>query len=347
MRFSRLIIGLLIILVAGFIIVGEQLAGASANAVINARVTTVRAQVAGTVALSPRVLGSIVQPGEELGTLQDPLVDTIRLNDLTMELAFAQAALDRQIVTADVLEDSLVELDARTASYQADRIAELEAADTGTAQALPAAGGQIALEAAREGRYLGDGFNDAPFSEQLAMQRRFEVAANEAATQEQRARIAAIEARVAAERVRANRLGSAVLAAPVGGRLWEVLADDGEVVQRGQDVLRIVNCGSAIVTLSVTENVYNRIEVGSAAQFRMNGDDRVLDATVARLAGSGAETIYRNLAVAPSLRHLERYDVALIVPALREDASLSCAIGRTGRVFFEARPLDFLRRFWN
>jgi multidrug resistance efflux pump len=347
MRFSRLIIGLLVILVAGFIIVGEQLAGASANAVINARVTTLRAQVAGTVALSPRVLGSIVQAGEELGSLQDPLVDTVRLNDLVMEMAYAQAALDRQTaITAD-LEDSIAELDNRTQAYRDDRIAELEADDAASTPTRLSTGGQIALEAAREGRYLGDGFNDAPFSEQLAIQRRHEVAAGEAAMQEQRARIAALESRIAQERVRANRLGSALLSSPVAGRLWEVLADNGEIVQRGQDVLRVVNCGSAIVTLSVTENVYNRLEVGSSAQFRMNGDDRVFDGTVARLAGSGAETIYRNLAVAPSLRHLERFDVAIIVPTLREDAALSCAIGRTGRVFFEARPLDFLRRFWN
>ena len=66
-------------------------------------------------------------------------------------------------------------------------------------------------------------------------------------------------------------------------------------------------------------------------------------ANLARLAGSGAETVYRNLAVAPSQRHLQRYDVAVDVPGLAEDAGLACAIGRTGRVFFAARPLDWLR----
>jgi hypothetical protein len=64
------------------------------------------------------------------------------------------------------------------------------------------------------------------------------------------------------------------------------------------------------------------------------------------LAGSGAETIYRNLAIAPSRQHLERYDVTLLSPALR-DSDVGCAIGRTGRVFFDARPLDFVRRFWS
>ncbi len=351
MRFSRLIIGFLVILVAGFVIVGEQLAGVSADAVINARVTTLRAPVAGTVELQPRVLGSTVQAGEELGSLQDPLVDNIRLNDLTMELALSRAALDRMLATAEAIDASLGELDRRTAAYQADRIATLEAGTAGTVDpgetGSTIAGREIELQAAREGRYLGDGYNDAPFSEQLGVQQRFDRARLEAEIAEQRARIAAQEERIAQERVRVNRLGGASFASPVAGRLWEVLADDGEIVQRGQDVLRIVNCRSAIVTVSVTENVYNRLEIGKAAQFRMTGGEQVFDGTVARLAGSGAATIYRNLAVAPGQRHLERFDVAVLVPGLREDGALACAIGRTGRVFFESRPLDFLRRFWS
>lgn len=65
-----------------------------------------------------------------------------------------------------------------------------------------------------------------------------------------------------------------------------------------------------------------------------------------RLAGAGAATVYRNLAVAPSSKHLERYDVTLLVSGLKDDPELACAVGRTGRVFFERRPLDWLRRLF-
>ncbi|NNC27642.1 curli assembly protein CsgC, partial [Salinisphaera sp. USBA-960] len=108
----------------------------------------------------------------------------------------------------------------------------------------------------------------------------------------------------------------------------------------------LVNCTSTIITLSVAESVYNRLKIGDLAKFRVSNDQKVLEGTITRLAGSGAETIYRNLAVAPSERHLQRFDVTLVVPAIREDPALACAIGRTGRVFFEARPLDFLRTLW-
>lgn len=79
----------------------------------------------------------------------------------------------------------------------------------------------------------------------------------------------------------------------------------------------------------------------------MNGSVQLLSGVVTRVAGSGASTVYENLAIAPSERHLERFDVTLDVPALRQEPELFCLIGRTGRVFFEDRPLDWLRRVWN
>lgn len=39
----------------------------------------------------------------------------------------------------------------------------------------------------------------------------------------------------------------------------------------------------------------------------------------------------------------ERYDVTLSVPGLRDDPEFNCAIGRTGRVVFDVRPLDWIR----
>jgi len=133
------------------------------------------------------------------------------------------------------------------------------------------------------------------------------------------------------------------LVAPVNGLLWEVLAGDNEFVERGQEIAKLMMCGSALVTLSVSDNVYARLQVGQSAQFRLHGKNTVYEGTITRMAGAGAETIYRNLAVAPSIKHLERYDVAILVPALREQPDLRCVVGQTGRVFFDVRPLDWLR----
>ena len=396
MRILKVSIGLIAVLVGLFIVVGEQLSGVSADAVVNARLTSVRAQIAGRLTLDARQLGALIEQDEILGSLEDPLVDDIRLNDLILEQRISEAELKRLRIEIAVYDEALSTLNMRFEDYAIRRILWLEAGlkalagnsdaiearlqeakeslersktlqDRGIesaaafsraraqsliaereldASAAAAVQSQIELKAAREGIYLGEGYNDAPYSEQRASQLTVERGQLYAQKEEEEALLAALKQRIDEERRRVNRLRSAPVAANVRGRLWEVLAENGESLQRGQDILKLVDCDSSIVTLSVSENVYNTLAIGDAADFRMNGDSRVYNGTILRLAGSGAETIYRNLAVAPSQKHLERYDVALSVPELLEDGDLACAIGRTGRVFFEGRPLDRLRRMF-
>ena len=94
MRLTRLIIGFLVILAAGFVIVGEQLSGASADAVINARVTTIRSPIAGTLALESRPLGSLVSGKEALGWIQNPIVDDGKRTMMMDAIDLAALGLD-------------------------------------------------------------------------------------------------------------------------------------------------------------------------------------------------------------------------------------------------------------
>lgn len=397
MRPTRLIIGFLIIAMAVFVIAGEQLAGVSADAAINARVTTLRTPISGTLRLDQRSLGASVAEGEALGAIEDPLVDSIRLNDLLREEAFTKAEIAHLRQTIAAIEGSLEQLQLRAENYREDRVRQLEtelrsaqsqiavaqarveearaafdrsqqlsergvetsasferirAAQRVSQQELESArqkanSVEIALSSARRGTFLGDGYSDVPYSEQRQLELSLRLNELSSDLQAELTRAEALERRTAAERLRVHRLTSAELTANVSGRIWEVLASDGETVQRGQDIMRLIDCDSSIVTLSVSESVYNGLQLGDPAMFRVNADGRAFEGTVTRLAGSGAQMIYRNLAIAPSERHLERYDVTLLLPALRSDPELGCAVGRTGRAFFEGRPLDFLRGFWN
>ncbi|TYC80087.1 HlyD family efflux transporter periplasmic adaptor subunit [Stappia sp. BW2] len=396
MRILRLLLAGLVIVTAGFVIAGEHLSGTSADAVINARLTTVRAPTAGRLTLEHRLLGSSVTEGEQLGSINDPLVDNVHLNELIREKAFVAAEIDRLTNMIAAIEQSISDLQARSERYQRQRIQQLEAElraltfEIGAAEARGdeaeaafqrskkltdrglepsasferiratqrvaaqdlesarqrAAIVEIELQAARSGTFLGDGYNDAPYSEQRISELTLDQSEKQALLNAQKAKAVALDNRINVERLRVNRLRSSKLISNVNGTIWEVLAANGETVGRGEPLMRLVNCSSTIVTLSVAESVYNRLKIGDLAKFRVNNDQKVLEGTITRLAGSGAETIYRNLAVAPSERHLQRFDVTLVAPTIREDPALACAIGRTGRVFFEARPLDFLRNLW-
>ena len=299
MRFGRLFFGLAVILLALWVIIGEQITGVSSDAVVNARLSTVRAPIAGTLDMPMRPFGMSIRADDELATLNDPLADKVRYNDLRMERAFAAAEVERLV------------------AFGADQVP----ADAEQINSDPEV---LANRAPRTNTRVGNS--------ELAVY-----------LTEARSRLEAIDVRLVDEDARLALLSNASLTAPSDGLLWEILADDGEVVQRGQDILKLMLCDTALVTLSVPVNVYNRLRVGQSAKFRLDGTEALYDGTITRIAGSGAETIYRNLAVAPSIKHLERYDIALLVPELRENSTLRCTVGQTGRVFFEARPLDRMR----
>ena len=384
MKVARLILGTVICLVAIWIIVGEQLSGASADAVVNAQMSTLRTPIAGSVSLKQRALGARVIKDEELGSVTDPLVDTVRLNDLLMERDIAKGKLSQLAGMVSATDLTIANLVKRAKTYKFERIADLELRlnsarirfallterpEKGVlATTFSESDGQqidgrvpkialnyaaervavleIAVRAAKSGVYLGDGYNDSPNSEQRVAELQTTIDGLKTDADAATATIAAIESRIRYEQSRTNRMQTTALKSTVNGVIWEFLTADMETVQRGQDLMRFVDCDSAIVTASVSENVYRRLSAGQSATFRMTGINEAFAATITRLAGSGAEKIYDNLAVAPSKRHLERFDVTLLVPALRDDENFRCAIGRTGRVFFDSRPLDLLRGLW-
>ena len=201
------------------------------------------------------------------------------------------------------------------------------------------------LASAKTGVFIGDSYNDAPFSSQRVRELDLKLAELGAEEAQAAARLVHYDRQIQTERVRVNRLTSATLNARVPGMAWDFLIDDGEFARRGQDLVKLVDCKSLIVTSSVTEALYDSLSIGAPVQFRLFGDARIFDGTVTRLGGSGASTLYANLAVGPSAEHLQRFDVTISVPELSNQPDLSCAIGRTGRVIFTAGPIATIRRF--
>ena len=201
----------------------------------------------------------------------------------------------------------------------------------------------VELEAAKGGIFLSDANNDAPHSQQRIQDIGMQLAELSAETEERSRRLDSVNRQIDEEKLRLARFTVARINTPAPGILWDIVAGVGEYVRKGQDVIRLVDCTSAVVTASVRESVYNRLKLGNAAQFRLLGVGRTYDGSVTRLAGSGAQSIYRSLAIGPSEEHLKRFDVLLVFPELNKDSQLACAVGRTGRVIFSAGPLQFWR----
>lgn len=247
--------------------------------------------------------------------------DFKRANELNVRGVQTVANLDRARATYDVAQQDVVSAQQRINYFETE------------------------LVSARAGVFIGESYNDAPFSTQRIRELDLRLAELSVEEQQVKARTAQFDRQIDAERLRVNRLTSAALNARVPGVAWDFLVDDGEFARRGQDLVKVVDCNSLIVTAGVSEALYDSLSIGAPAQFRLFGDERIFDGTITRLGGSGASSLYANLAVGPSPQHLQRFDVTVTIPELAEQPDLGCAIGRTGRVIFSSGPIARLRRF--
>jgi multidrug resistance efflux pump len=186
----------------------------------------------------------------------------------------------------------------------------------------------VELDAARHGVFLGDSYNDAPYSLQQARELKLRITETRTALDSAARSIAALTAQLAAERKRFLANGSAVLTAPVAGRLWLAQAISGEYVSKGQDLFSIIDCATTVVTATASQRDYNELQLGEPARFRVAGTDRSYSAHVVSLGATAADGVY---AIAPA--HGDRQIVA-VVPRLAANREDGCAVGRSGELIF-------------
>jgi hypothetical protein len=91
------------------------------------------------------------------------------------------------------------------------------------------------------------------------------------------------------------------------------------------------------VTAVVSEAVYNRLQLGSAASFRLRDGYVAMPGRVVNLTGVASAAA--NYAIAPSSLLKEQYRVAVEVPDLANDGQ-GCNLGRTGQVVFAKQGLS-------
>jgi multidrug resistance efflux pump len=189
----------------------------------------------------------------------------------------------------------------------------------------------VELSSAKAGTFIGDSYNDTPQSAQRKMEVELELADVRARLDGSNAELASIESDLADEEARQQKLSKAVVRSPVNGRIWELLTAPGEHVNAGQDLMKVLDCGSAIVTASVSETVFQRLSIGQRATFRRRDDGAELQGWVVGLNGLAAVT--SNSAIQQGALTREPYHVTLKFPELARTAD--CQIGRTGLVQFD------------
>jgi multidrug resistance efflux pump len=376
-------LGLGVLIIAGVGPVQRLLEFSSVEAVVNARLVSLRAPIDGKIedADFAPTIGAVAPRGRFMLRISNSRADRARLDDLQrlvdqtegerpatakrlMRLKELHEQISQQVRAFQAgrirqLEERTMDLKAQASATEA---AEFEAASTLTRTKSLASSGvqttvavgraerdakvaaetqkslnhrlfasEVELEAARRGEYVGDSYNDRPSSVQHAEELSVRIAEAEAELSSRDQRLARLHVALDAEAVRYSELSNAVLSSPTEALVWEVLVSPGEEVRKGQDLLRLLDCSGALVTVTVRESVFNQLRIGDQAQFRFSGQSGKYNGTIVRMSGSAAPP--DNLAIQPTGLSSGGYRIAVSVPDL---ASTQCGVGRTGTVVFNA-----------
>jgi len=382
-RAFKFALGLAVIIFAGIGPAQRLFQLSSVEAIVNARLVSLRAPIDGKIddAHSAPTIGVEVPKGEFVLRISNSRADRARLDDLQRliiqlederptiasrlarlkelhEQIFQQARAFQNGRIRE-LEERAMDLEAQLAAAQAtqseaastlERTKTLAATGVQTAVAMERAqrdaevasemqrslnhrlfSSQVELDAARRGEYVGDTYNDRPSSLQQADELSIRIAETEAELMSRQQRLAELHTELDRETAHNAELSNAVITSPIDARVWEVLVSPGEEVRKGQDLLRLLDCSGAVVTVTVRESVFDQLRLGDKARFRFSGQTGGHLGTIVRMSGIAAPP--DNLAIQPTGLSSGGYRLTVSVPDL---ASGQCPVGRTGAVTFIA-----------
>ena len=374
---AKYFLGAAAILFALYVIIGEQITGASSNAVINGKMIAVNSPIAGFVEIKSLRLGQRFSVGEVIAKIENTDYDFSNFYDLNQEkeeINYKILKINNILkITDSEIADMQTELDkkrdfaifenGRNITRSEERIRlfeEIESAPVtikGDKLSARSVQNSIELSRARENVeiqreirrnllnnfFVGEGFNNISELQNKIRDRDISRLNLLVELNYFKERLISLQYRVDQEKKFVDYRSQKTIKTKNASLLWEKLISDGESVEQGQKLFRLLDCSSAIVSLSVSSNVYNKLEIGQNAIFFPDNSNLKYDAKVERLAGLGASRIYKNLAIPPSIKNEERFDVLINVPKLADKITESCITGQTGRVFFDKRPFDWIR----
>jgi multidrug resistance efflux pump len=329
----KMLIGLAIVLPAGFLPVRALLEPTTAEALINAHLITLRAPIDGDIAAVPDAppIGTRLQPGVLVLRILNRRADRTRLDGLRRLIDRLEGERNALITRRDDLEALHAELPEEAplkhgrARQRKERTAQLHRERAAAATDDEA----NAIERSRQSSKRGArrvALGKARRHAAAVAQRLGEVTS---ALDAHEARLASLRSDLGEEIKRLSRLASAELIAPVRSTVWENLTAPGQSVVRGQDLVRLLDCSGLVVTATVGESRYNRLRIGDPARFRFPGESADHEGHIIGL--SGVATAPANLAIQAEALAREPFRVTVAVPSLTAD---QCAVGRTGRVTF-------------
>jgi multidrug resistance efflux pump len=192
--------------------------------------------------------------------------------------------------------------------------------------------------AAKNGVLLGEGYSDAPYSQQRIDElsaRIIEAKAERDSVQQTQQEFAS---RLAEEQRREATIRSYTLKAPITGLVWNLhIAADGAVATNAP-LADVVDCQRAFVEAIVPERRYDDIQIGETVGVKLLGNRRKIHGTVDAVRGPSAVVNRDSLAASLAPRRTREamtVSVAIDPDGLQQVGKGACQIGRSAKVYFD------------
>jgi len=201
---------------------------------------------------------------------------------------------------------------------------------------------RLAVErtAAKNGVLLGEGYSDAPYSQQRSDELAARLIEANAERENFKQTQQELASRLGEEQWREDQIRTYAVNAPINGMVWNLhIAADG-VVARNTPLADVVDCNSGFVEATVSESRYDDVQLGEEVQVKLLGNSRKIPGTIHTVRGQSS-VVNRESLAAWLTPH--RYTEAMTVSVAMDPAALQqvskgvCQIGRSAKVYFDKK----------
>jgi multidrug resistance efflux pump len=203
---------------------------------------------------------------------------------------------------------------------------------------------QVELASAQDGVILGDGANDAPYSQQQRDRLVLRRQDLETKVLEESLQSSEIASEMTEERNRLDRMSHFDISLPADHVVWSVAASPGSTVSEGQTVLDLAACEHRFVAVELPEREFEKVKPGAAAFVRLIGSNDWAQGQILQVRGSAARADDRLLAAQVQRPDPKSITVEIGLPQddAQTDRNNFCNIGRLAEVRFQRSGLAFL-----
>jgi multidrug resistance efflux pump len=239
------------------------------------------------------------------------------------ELARANILAAKSYIAPATLDDAV--LASQQARFEVERL-------TASLQRL-----SVERTAAKNGVLLGEGYSDAPYSQQRIDELSVRVLDAQAERDRLRQTQQELASRLGDEQQRQDTLQTYTVHAPITGMVWNLHIAADAVVARNAPLADVVDCHRSFVEAIVPERRYDDVHIGAPVQVTLLGNRRTIPGTIHAVRGASAVVNRESLAawLAPH-RSTEAMTVSVAMDpeALQQVAQGVCQIGRSAKVDF-------------